>query len=148
MILPDAYTRARELTKILPEHELRDAWSPEHGAYAVGRHCEQYIRQEMDFGLGEEIVLQQGDYLIVDPMMYHAATPNTRHDIEGYSRYMLFSTFFDKRTTDHLLPKRGSSAPAIKFPPQMRESSLLPDSLFDWVAPTAEAARAAVHARL
>ena len=62
---------------------------------------------------------------------------------------VLFSTFFDKGTTDHLLPPRGSSGPAIKFPPEMRAA--LPaerQSLFDWHRPTAEQARSAVAARI
>ena len=94
--------------------------------------------------------LKEGDLFIVDPSMLHAATPNTRRDITPeYRRYVLFSTFFDKRTTDHLLPPRGSSGPAIKFAPDMREA--LPQqlqSLFDWTAPSPEDAEAVVRERI
>ena len=86
---------------------------------------------------------------VVDPMMLHAQSPNTRRDLPDYRRYVLFSTFFDAGTTDHLLPSRGSSGHPIKFAPEYRAA--LPaecQSLFDWEPPTEEQATAAVAARI
>lgn len=96
-----------------------------------------------------EVLLKEGDLFIVDPMMLHAATPNTRRDLVDYRRYVLFTTFFDKGTRDHLLPPRGSSGPAIKFPPSMRGS--VPDkwqTLFDWASPTPDEAAAVMLERI
>jgi len=87
------------------------AWSVEQGAYSIGRAVAQELFPQLDLGSGIEILLEEGDLFVVDPMMLHAATPNTRRDLDDYRRYVLFSTFFDKRTTDHLLPPRGSSGP-------------------------------------
>lgn len=78
---------------------------------SIGRAVEQQLRPQLDLGSGIEVLLDEGDLFVVDPMMLHAATPNTRRDLPGYTRHVLFSTFFDAATTDHLLPPRGSSGP-------------------------------------
>ena len=57
-----------------------------HGAYSIGRGVEQRLRPMLDLGSGVEVLLDEGDLFVVDPMMLHAATPNTRGDIPGYSR--------------------------------------------------------------
>jgi hypothetical protein len=148
MLQPEAFKGMKRLVATLDKDELLGAWTPEHGAYSIGRYLFSKIADKIDQSEGIEVVLDEGDLLVVDPMMLHAATPNTRGDVAGYSRYMLFTTFFDAATNDHLLPPRGSSAPAIKFPPEMRDDPRLPASLWDWESPTVDEARAAIQARL
>ena len=110
MILPECYRRVKEMIRSMPPQEVGDTWSPEcappraarrcvrllstggvacngrHGAYSIGRGVEQRLRPMLDLGSGMEVLLEEGDLFVVDPMMLHAATPNTRGDIQGYSR--------------------------------------------------------------
>ena len=150
MILPECFRRVKAALRGMEPDKANEAWSVEHGAYSIGRVVEQQLRPELDLGSGIEVLLEAGDLFIVDPSMLHAATPNTRGDLTPeYRRYVLFSTFFDKHTTDHLLPPRGSSGPAIKFAPDMRAA--LPQklhSLFDWTAPSPEEAEAVMRQRI
>jgi hypothetical protein len=148
MILPDAYRQVKATIHGMSREQILDCYSPEHGAYSIGREVQKRLNEahKVDLESGMEMLLDEGDLFVVDPMMLHAATPNTRSDLPGYRRYVLFSTFFDAATTDHLLPMRGSSGPPVKYPPEMTDA--LPSFLFDWAVPTAEHARAAVEARL
>ena len=139
MILPECYRRVKEMIRSMPPQEVGDTWSPEcappsaarrcvrllstggvacngrHGAYSIGRGVEQRLRPMLDLGSGMEVLLEEGDLFVVDPMsaslppplprartrfqlagsaeparvgcaVLHAATPNTRGDLPGYSR--------------------------------------------------------------
>ena len=111
MILPECFRRVKEMIRSMPPQEVGSIWTPEcalpatrrfvrlacseqgvcvcngrGGAYSIGRGVEQRLRPMLDLGSGVEVLLDEGDLFVVDPMMLHAATPNTRGDIPGYSR--------------------------------------------------------------
>ena len=74
----------------MTKEEVAECWKVEEGAYAIGRAVSDRLRPSLDLGSGMEVLLKEGDLFIVDPMMLHAATPNTRHDLPDYRRYVLF----------------------------------------------------------
>ena len=39
-----------------------------HGAYSIGRGVEQRLRPMLDLGSGMEVLLDEGDLFVVDPM--------------------------------------------------------------------------------
>ena len=39
-----------------------------HGAYSIGRGVEQRLRPMLDLGSGMEVLLEEGDLFVVDPM--------------------------------------------------------------------------------
>jgi hypothetical protein len=80
-----------------------------------------------------EILLGEGDSCVFDLMTTHSASSNC---IAGYSRYVLFQTFFDLSASYALLPPRGASAPPRKFPREFREALPLDlHYLLDWDYP-------------
>jgi hypothetical protein len=148
MILPDCFKKIKAAIQGMSPEEVHSCWSIGGGAYSIGSAVYQQIQTDVDLSSGMEVLMQEGDLFVVDPMMLHAATPNTRRDLPGYRRYVLFSTFFDAGTTDHLLPNRGSSGHPSKFPAEMRNALPGLQSLFDWEAPTPQQASAAVAERI
>lgn len=84
-----------------------------------------------------EVLLEEGDVAIMDPMMMHAAMP-MRHP--GQSRYVAYSTFFDASAAGPvLLPTRGATEPSSKFPPEFKLGLAANglESLVDWEVPVA-----------
>jgi hypothetical protein len=80
-----------------------------------------------------EVLLSEGDSCVFDLMSTHSAASNC---IGGYSRYVLFQTFFDLSASYALLPPRGASALPKKFPSEFRDA--LPSHLhylLDWQYP-------------
>jgi ectoine hydroxylase-related dioxygenase (phytanoyl-CoA dioxygenase family) len=80
-----------------------------------------------------EVLLSEGDSCVFDLMSTHSAASNC---IGGYSRYVLFQTFFDLSASYALLPARGASALPKKFPSEFRDA--LPSHLhylLDWQYP-------------
>jgi hypothetical protein len=78
--------------------------------------------------------MDEGDACVFDQMTVHSASTNA---LEGYSRYVLFTTYFDISASYALLPLRGASLPPRKFPAAFRAA--LPRSLhylLDWEVPT------------
>ena len=85
-----------------------------------------------------EILLNEGDSCVFDLMSVHSASSNC---IAGYSRYVLFQTFFDLSASYALLPPRGASALPKKFPAEFRNA--LPSNLhylIDWEYPSDDGA--------
>jgi hypothetical protein len=81
-----------------------------------------------------EILLGEGDSCVFDLMTTHSASSNC---IEGYSRYVLFQTFFDISASYALLPPRGASALPKKYPQEFRDALPLDlHYLLDWDYPT------------
>ena len=58
---------------MLSQDKVDGAWTVEHGAYSIGRAVEQQLRPQLDLGSGIEILLEEGDLFIVDPMMLHVS---------------------------------------------------------------------------
>ena len=84
---------------------------------------------------GHEILADEGDVVIINPMCLHAASPMR---LPGRSRHVCFNTFFSQGGEFMLLPERGATRPAAKFSPELRQgleaNGLL--SLLDWEPPT------------
>jgi hypothetical protein len=81
-----------------------------------------------------EVLLGEGDSCVFDLMTTHSASSNC---IEGYSRYVLFQTFFDISASYALLPPRGASALPKKYPQEFRDALPLDlHYLLDWDYPT------------
>lgn len=81
-----------------------------------------------------EVLLRAGDMAVIDPMCLHAASPCK---LPGRSRYVCINTFFDASAAGHVCrPVRGSTEPAGKYPPVLRQA-LVPQlrSLLDWTVP-------------
>jgi hypothetical protein len=68
-------------------------------------------------GLAHEILADEGDAVIINPSCLHSASDMT---IPGHSRYVTFQTFIDADATFMLLPERGATRPAGKFPSELR----------------------------
>jgi ectoine hydroxylase-related dioxygenase (phytanoyl-CoA dioxygenase family) len=66
-----------------------------------------------------EVLLGEGDSCVFDLMTTHSASTNC---LAGYSRYVLFQTFFDTSASYALLPIRGASALPEKFPAEFRDA--------------------------
>ena len=75
-----------------------------------------------------------GDVVIINPMCLHSASPMR---LVGRSRYVCFNTFIDANATFMLLPERGATRPADKFPQELREGLAAKGfaSLLDWTVP-------------
>lgn len=112
-VSPDAFRRAKTTAAQLQREEpewcaaLRDE---EFRTTLIGRCAEQPANSDELV----EIVMEEGDCAIMDPMMMHAAMP-MRHP--GQSRYVAYSTFFDASAAGPvLLPTRGATEPSAKYP--------------------------------
>ena len=87
-----------------------------------------------------EVLLGEGDACVFELMTTHSASTNC---LGGYSRYVLFQTFFDLSASYALLPARGASALPLKFPQEFRDA-LPPEHhhLLDWEHPADEGSNA------
>ena len=117
MVSPAAFRRAKATAARLQSEEpdwcaaLQDE---EFRTTFTGRTSEQPAKDEL-----VEVLQEEGDVAIMDPMMMHAAMP-MRHP--GQSRYVAYSTFFDASAAGPvLLPTRGATEPSVKFPPEFIE---------------------------
>ena len=81
-----------------------------------------------------EILCDAGDVVIINPMCLHSASPMR---LEGKSRYVCFNTFIDANATFILLPERGATRPAEKFPQELRTGLAAKglSSLLEWAVP-------------
>lgn len=128
-IVPGAFEECRTYTQThasdlehLQDSDFRTILRPLLMLEAVG-----------DTSCAQEVLLGQGDSVIFDLMSTHSASSNCIH---GYSRYVLFQTYFDVSASYSLLPVRGASLPPSKFPAEFREA--LPVTyqfLLDWAVP-------------
>ena len=134
MVSPDAFRRAKATAAQLQREEpewcaaLQDE---EFRTILTGRCGEQPAGPEECV----EVVMEEGDVAIMDPMMMHAAMP-MRH--AGKSRYVAYSTFFDASAAGPvLLPTRGATEPSAKFPPQFTAGLAAKglEGLVDWEVP-------------
>jgi hypothetical protein len=135
LVSPAAFRRAKATAAQLQREEpewcatLRDE---EFRTTLTGRCGEQPAHDEL-----VEVVMEEGDVAIMDPMMMHTATP-MRHP--GQSRYVAYSTFFDASAAGPvLLPTRGATEPSQKYPPDfvsgLAANGL--EGLVDWEVPEA-----------
>lgn len=94
--------------------------------------------------VAEEVTFDTGDMLVLDPMLSHSGSAfreGVTHRL-GSSRYALFSLVADRAaigTTLVALSQRNYTAPASKFPQQMRDA--LPAhlrKLVEWTLPFAD----------
>lgn len=84
---------------------------------------------------GHEILCDEGDVVIINPMCLHSPSPMR---LPGRSRYVCFNSFFSTGGEFMLLPERGSTRPAEKFSQELRDGLEAQglSSLLEWAPPT------------
>jgi len=123
MLIPESLHRSQRLAQ---ERLSSSPGSLEEHCREVGergfgynlRHLIEVKPEECAPDAPIEVCLKQGEMMIFDPMMLHSESVVTTPE----SRYVLFQNFFDIAAADQALPMRGSSAPAVKFPPVFRDA--------------------------
>eukprot|EP01043_Picozoa_sp_COSAG02_P046975 COSAG02_NODE_4452_length_5343_cov_46.385393_2_plen_349_part_00 len=133
-IVPSGFAQSRAYT----EEHIDELHSLKDSDFRTLLRPRLLLEAVQDTSECAEILLNEGDSCVFDLMTTHSAASNC---IAGYSRYVLFQTFFDLSASYALLPPRGASALPTKFPVEFRNA--LPNDLhylLDWQYPSDDGA--------
>lgn len=128
-IVPSGFVQSRAYT----EEHLEELESLRDSDFRTILRPRLLLEAVKDTSECVELLLNEGDSCVFDLMTTHSASSNC---VAGYSRYVLFQTFFDISASYALLPPRGASALPKKFPTEFRNA--LPRDqhyLLDWGYP-------------
>jgi ectoine hydroxylase-related dioxygenase (phytanoyl-CoA dioxygenase family) len=130
LAVPGSYQHALSLTGALSAEEQR-AFEADYSTHADASGAKLYNAIATEPHV--EVLLDEGDLLVQDPMLMHSASSNAG---AIPSRYTLFTTMFHPIAMESTVvaSPQASRAPCSKFPREMHEA-LAPEwrGLLDWV---------------